>query len=1087
MDRKIRKNCLFKAAITCQLFIVFLMTTGSFQKVNAANCAVLSQPNNLSEVANTGTAVSLQWDEVYSADQYIVQYYINGGYQQVYASDNQTTISGLPAGQFYFNVTAKNDCGNYSTASEWLAVEMSGVDECQAPSVPSGLKAINVTGNSFTATWSNVANADSYHLQRWNDASGWGNVGSSQTNTYEFEELSAGVEYVRVAANNACGMSDYSGYISVTMTGVDDCPTALSKASNLATSNVSSTSFTINWNKVENADRYSVQLWINGAWSTVGTTDELFYQLTGLAAQSTQYVRIVAKVDCDQTVYSESQWITVILSENMCPSELTEPTQLTATNITESSFRINWSAVTDADSYAIQLWINGAWSTVGTTENLFYDLRDLAQLSTQYVRIIAEVECDDSVKGTSNWITVKLESSCPAELSRPTGLNLSGATESSFLAEWNSVPEATGYQVYLATNNVWQNIGNQSSTAKTISGLSAGSYQVKVSATCGDTTSPESAVESIVIEAPTTCNLPDVNGGIDISKYGDSFDDFSVSGNLYVQGSGFNPANYEMKITCQGDYGIAANTQDHHDDNYVPFTYSYSHFGARSSNVETIQFEIRSGNSLSRKTLSWNLNISTQQNPVQPSCNDINTDNDVDGIPDCAEEYGKTFFGMPVYQWGARKGNTDIFIEVDYMSKQSSGDHGTQPRREVFDKVKSVFAERGYHLHFDVGNLFGQGVENYNLGGGQAVQYSPWIGLSDWRNEYNGNHAVPGMKNNDSYPGVFSYMPVYFENKPERSRLFYYALFAGSQAAGGEGSSGQAPDYFDYYFYVSLGSPAAAPRSRWYLNDSSQTELNRMINSQASVFMHELGHVLGLSHGGWPDAYPNSEPNFKPNYTSIMNYAYALSGVPYNGDGLTEKEMISDRHYVGVRRDKNAGCMQQLEAKYGSGVSRRNIPGGLETDWRTYHLDYSNGKHASFSESGFNEAYVLGGQDLNCDGIISNSQTSFNINYDYRAPDFVTPRFDTLRDYNDWDNIYLYYRHLNYSQDGHFLATPNLAAKYAIEPADVVPGAIGSGKSVNTTSRVNQESLIESRSFSKTSRPIGVPEQPTAPLDEKNN
>jgi len=38
--------------------------------------------------------------------------------------------------------------------------------------------------------------------------------------------------------------------------------------------------------------------------------------------------------------------------------------------------------------------------------------------------------------------------------------------------------------------------------------------------------------------------------------------------------------------------------------------------------------------------------------------------------------------------------------------------------------------------------------------------------------------------------------------------------------------------------------------------------------------MHELGHNLGLKHGG------AEASNFKPNYISVMNYAYNLNGIP---------------------------------------------------------------------------------------------------------------------------------------------------------------------------------------------------------------
>lgn len=60
---------------------------------------------------------------------------------------------------------------------------------------------------------------------------------------------------------------------------------------------------------------------------------------------------------------------------------------------------------------------------------------------------------------------------------------------------------------------------------------------------------------------------------------------------------------------------------------------------------------------------------------------------------------------------------------------------------------------------------------------------------------------------------------------------------------------------------------------------------------QSGTFMHELGHALGLGHGGGDGS------NCKPNYVSIMNYAYQFTGVPdatvvptvdINGDGLLD-------------------------------------------------------------------------------------------------------------------------------------------------------------------------------------------------------
>lgn len=53
------------------------------------------------------------------------------------------------------------------------------------------------------------------------------------------------------------------------------------------------------------------------------------------------------------------------------------------------------------------------------------------------------------------------------------------------------------------------------------------------------------------------------------------------------------------------------------------------------------------------------------------------------------------------------------------------------------------------------------------------------------------------------------------------------------------------------------------------------------VQVQAGTFMHELGHSLGLTHGGLyydqPNSYvPTIEANCKPNYQSVMNYLFQV-------------------------------------------------------------------------------------------------------------------------------------------------------------------------------------------------------------------
>ncbi|MEU4550137.1 hypothetical protein [Nonomuraea dietziae] len=89
-----------------------------------------------------------------------------------------------------------------------------------------------------------------------------------------------------------------------------------------------------------------------------------------------------------------------------------------------------------------------------------------------------------------------------------------------------------------------------------------------------------------------------------------------------------------------------------------------------------------------------------------------------------------------------------------------------------------------------------------------------------------------------------------------RNGLFFYSLwgyqYSDSGSSGHSHAGGRSTD-----FIVTLGS--------W--GDTSD-------RVQSGTFVHELGHALGLDHGGGDGV------NHKPNYLSVMSYTYQLIGVP---------------------------------------------------------------------------------------------------------------------------------------------------------------------------------------------------------------
>ena len=541
------------------------------------------------------------------------------------------------------------------------------------------------------------------------------------------------------------------------------------------------------------------------------------------------------------------------------------------------------------------------------------------------------------------------------------------------------------------------------------------------------------------------CALPDTdtsNPALNLYTFDNVVDEYAETNFwLRMRGTAVD-SSYKIKF-CQGNYGsIELNNRTETLSNGTlghSFNYEYKHFDARSSNTDTGKAIVEVNGEKAILTLSFPLQVAEVAHPVQPSCDDLRLDADFDGIPDCAEAPGKTFYTMPLYDWGARTGQTDLFIEVDYMAKHALRDydgnyvynddgsviidHGTEPKRATLDRVKQVFAERGIAVHMDVGDLFDQspGLDpaDYDLGGGQAVPYKEYLHLSAWTDSYNGRTIeIPGMTD--------FFMPNYFENNPERDHIFYYVLFGNSQGGANRGSSGQAPDLLDRYMYLSLGGTG------WKLTDDSPENTNRLVNAQASTMVHELGHIFGLSHDGFPDA---SAQNYKLNYPSAMNYLFQLQGGPTDKFAdIDYSTMVRERYYINRSPRLDWKCTPIIQREHPENYTWGNLVHGLSSSPQDFHIGFSDGQQPKIIETQTSEALLEGGLDLNCDSNLDFTVGSYDVNND--------GQIDQLWDHNDWEFLTFFFHYYNYdvkdqfATSNEFLLTPNYHIKWGNSPTD---------------------------------------------------
>ena len=380
------------------------------------------------------------------------------------------------------------------------------------------------------------------------------------------------------------------------------------------------------------------------------------------------------------------------------------------------------------------------------------------------------------------------------------------------------------------------------------------------------------------------------------------------------------------------------------------------------------------GSSLARDTNCTDTNQASDWSPklyaTPAGPNDVPanvSDLDRDGIPDSAEVAGGKFAGLDLFAMGARSDRPDIFIEIDIME---SNDESIQPRREALDKVVKAFAKEGMAIHFDVGNFYnsssGLHPEDYNLGGGDPkVPYIPTIELA---------HEPAHLNGRGSF---YTYKSQYIDTA--RISVFHYLLMGSSRMADGRAGSAGAAELNGNDILITLGN--------WGLSSKDEKSTNILINYQAANIMHELGHNLGLGHGG------KDATNLQPNHLSIMNYLYTIEGVgPASGNG------VGDRYY------QYRGWKQ---------ISRCNLVNSSCSNSHT--IDFSHGLGEDIDENSINEGMGIGYSpawvDYNNDG--QESVISYDLNQD--------GKLTILEDFDDWSFISLpFQRHFG----GAFAVTP---------------------------------------------------------------
>jgi len=300
----------------------------------------------------------------------------------------------------------------------------------------------------------------------------------------------------------------------------------------------------------------------------------------------------------------------------------------------------------------------------------------------------------------------------------------------------------------------------------------------------------------------------------------------------------------------------------------------------------------------------------------------LNADTDGDFLSDGDEVLG-TVDGL--FLTGASPVMKDIFVECDWFAGNFEGrDEDYRPTPAVEARLVDAFFNAstanpydlpdGIHIHLD----YGQG--NGFTGGNQLPGSPVFILFDDDFNEYKAKHFDPSRKG-----------------------YFHYAIFGDRYNSTLNRSSGVAEINGDDFMVTMV-------------------DYNSTVN-MANTIAHELGHNLGLRHGGFENR------NRKPNYNSVMNYRHQFGGIDTTGSSIGNG-VLDYSH--GVNIDLNENALLEFDGVNGSVAIDWNRDGSLDPN-----------------------PYAL---NINCNSTFATAPCGSSSGcYDADC--------DLLEDHDDWDNI----------------------------------------------------------------------------------
>ena len=365
----------------------------------------VATPTGFAAESATSSSVSLKWDKNANASGYEIEQYKSGKWMQIAKINNSSTVSynvsGLAADTTYtFRMRAYKTLSSGTSYSDYVRLaaktQLTNTDKFIGTAIsPTAVK----------LDWNRNDKVTGYIIEQYKGGK-WTQIAVTKNNTtltFTVKGLADATPYsFRIKTyKNADGKTNYSGYTTVKA----ETPPAAVK--NARVTSTTATWITLEWERNANVTGYAIEQYKGGKWTQIAVTKNnttLKFIVKGLNPDTKYSFRIRAyKTNGTKTTYGG--YVSMAGT-----TRIANVAKFSATALSQTSVKLNWSLNTIASGYVIEQYKGGKWTQINVIRDKNVTTMVVAPLAkgTTYTFRMKSFKTVDGSNRFSEYISAKV-------------------------------------------------------------------------------------------------------------------------------------------------------------------------------------------------------------------------------------------------------------------------------------------------------------------------------------------------------------------------------------------------------------------------------------------------------------------------------------------------------------------------------------------------------------------------------------------------------------------------------------------------------------------------------------------------------